>query len=492
MNLQDIYLISPEIGIAIVAAFVIIIDLFVSNKKVVPVVALVTLLIPLFLTIQLHLDTDVGSKTGFSGTFQVDDFAIFFKYLILGSTAIVILSSTQYARRFGGHQGEYYALILFSAAGMMLLASSMELITLYIALELTALPSAALAAFIRQRKSAEAGIKFLVLSAVSSAVLLYGMVLVYGLTGSSHLNEIASSITNNGLGSSPALLFGIVLITAGFGFKISAVPFQMWAPDVYEGAPTPVTGFLSVASKAAGFAIILRVFYTSFGLDNANIDWANMMAVLSAISMSVGNLIAIRQNNIKRMLAYSTVAQAGYLMVGLAAITALPGGDDNAGPIGVLFYLAGYAMTNLAAFSVVIAVSNKTNNDSINSFSGLARKSPLLAGAMALAMISLIGIPPTVGFMAKIYLFSAAMDTGLEWLAIVGVINSVISAYYYLRVVKVMFLSSPEENEKDSETSYGVGAVSAAVIAMAGTFLFGIYPEPILRIAHTAIDSLIG
>ena len=492
MNLQDIYLISPEIGIAIVAAFVIIIDLFVSNKKVLPVVALVTLLIPLFLTIQLHLDTDIGSKTGCSGTSQVDDLPIFFKYLILGSTAIVILSSTQYARRFGGHQGEYYALILFSAAGMMLLASSMELITLYIALELTALPSAALAAFIRQRKSAEAGIKFLVLSAVSSAVLLYGMVLVYGLTGSSHLNEIASSITNNGLGSSPALLFGIVLITAGFGFKISAVPFQMWAPDVYEGAPTPVTGFLSVASKAAGFAIILRVFYTSFGLDNANIDWANMMAVLSAISMSVGNLIAIRQNNIKRMLAYSTVAQAGYLMVGLAAITALPGGDDNAGPIGVLFYLAGYAMTNLAAFSVVIAVSNKTNNDSINSFSGLARKSPLLAGAMALAMISLIGIPPTVGFMAKIYLFSAAMDTGLAWLAIVGVINSVISAYYYLRVVKVMFLSSPEENEKDSETSYGVGAVSAAVIAMAGTFLFGIYPEPILRIAHTAIDSLIG
>ena len=492
MNLQDILLISPEIGVAIVAALVIIIDLLVSNKKILPVLTLVTLLIPLFFTIQLDLDIDSGSKTGFSGTFQVDDFAIFFKYLILGSTAIVVLSSTEYAKRFEGHQGEYYALILFSATGMMLLASSMELITLYIALELTALPLAALAAFIRERKSAESGIKFLVLSAVSSAVLLYGMVLVYGLTGTSHLTEIASSITDYGLESSPALLFGIVLITAGFGFKISAVPFQMWAPDVYEGAPTPVTGFLSVASKAAGFAVILRVFYTSFGLDSANIDWANMIAVLSAISMSVGNLIAIRQNNIKRMLAYSTVAQAGYLMVGLAAITALPGGDDNAGPIGVLFYLAGYAMTNLAAFSVIIAVTHKTNNDSISSFSGLAKASPLIAGAMTLAMISLIGIPPTVGFMAKIYLFGAAMDTGLEWLAIVGVVNSVISAYYYLRVVKVMFLSDPEKNGEDSKTSYGVGAVSAAVIAMAGTFLFGIYPAPILRIAHTAIDSLIG
>ena len=485
MTLHDIYLLSPELSVAILAAVVITVDLMVRNKRILPIIAFVGLLVPLYFSIQLW---DVGPKQAFSGTFQVDGFGLFFKYLVLGAAALVVLSSTEYEKRFGNHQGEYYALILFSATGMMLLASSTELITLYVALELTALPIAALAAFIRESRSAESGMKFLVLSAVSSAVLLYGMVLVYGFTGSSQLNEIGFQISKPGTDLSPALMLGIVLITAGFGFKIAAVPFQMWAPDVYEGAPTPVTGFLSVASKAAGFAVIIRVFYTAFEFDTLSIEWATMIAVLSALSMSVGNLIAIRQDNIKRMLAYSTVAQAGYLMVGLAAISTLPGGSDNAGPSGVLFYLAGYGMTNLTAFAVIIAVSNKTESDMIGTFAGLGRKSPFLASAMTLSMISLIGIPPTVGFMAKVYIFGAAMDTGLWWLVVIGVVNSAVSAYYYLRVVKVMYFSDIDESEP---LRPGVGVASAAFLAMAGTFIFGIFPSPIIAIAHKAVTSIL-
>ena len=486
MTLHDLYLLSPELSMVIIASGVIALDLLLKDKKILPVVALIGLLVPIFFGIRLWA---IHDEYAFFDTFRLDSFALFFKYLVIGATALVILSSTKYAEKFEHHQGEYYALILFSATGMMLLASSVEFITIYVALELTALPTAALAAFLRESRSAESGMKFLVLSAVSSAILLYGMVLIYGYTGTSHLSEIAIQISRIGIDSSPALIFGIVLITCGFGFKISSVPFQMWAPDVYEGAPTPITGFLSVASKAAGFAIILRVFYAFFEADSFDVEWANMIAILSAISMCVGNLIAIRQNNIKRLLAYSTVAQAGYLMVGLAAMSTLPGGEDNAGPAGILFYTAGYAMTNLTAFAVIIAVSSYTKDDRIDSFAGLAKKSPFLASAMTLAMISLIGIPPTVGFISKVYIFGSAMDTGLEWLVVVGVLNSVVSAYYYLRVVKVMFFSTTESTKSINS---GLGAVSATTIAMIATFAFGLYPTPIIELAQTAIKSIVS
>jgi NADH-quinone oxidoreductase subunit N len=411
---------------------------------------------------------------GFNDTVKVDDFSLFFKYVIILATGLVILSSTTYAKRFDKHQGEYYSLILLSATGMMLLASAIELITIYIALELTAFPTAALVAFIREKKSAESGVKFLILSAVSSAVLLYGMVLIYGFTGTTHLSEIGTVIANQlstseQITDNGVLLFSVILITAGFGFKISAVPFQMWAPDVYEGAPTPITGFLSVASKAVGFAIILRILYTVFENEALSSDWASMMAVLSAISMSVGNLIAIKQNNIKRMLAYSTIAQAGYIMVGLAAMagnTTL----NTSGPVGILVYLAGYTFTNLAAFAVITAVSEDSGDDSVDSFAGLIKKSP-------------------IGFMAKIYLFGAAVETNLTWLAIVGVVNSVVSAYYYLRVVKTMFIDSPDERH---EIHPNLGVLSASVISISGTVFFGFFPRPIIELARDAINTLIG
>jgi len=485
MELNDIYLLSPELSVAMVAAFVILADLIFRDKRILPIIAVLGLLIPGYFSVALSM---ADQSIGFFGTFKLDGFSLFFKYLILGSTATVILLSNEYAKRFENHQGEYYALILLSAAGMMLLASCIELITLYISLELTALPLVALSAFLRNPRSAESGVKFLILSAVSSAILLYGMVLIYGLTGTTQLPEIAEQLSEMTFASHPALMLGIILVTAGFGFKISAVPFQMWAPDVYEGAPTPITGFLSVASKAAGFAVILRVFYSIMESASFSVDWAHLIAVISVLSMTIGNLIAIRQTNIKRMLGYSTIAQAGYLMVGLAAITTLPGGDDLAGPSGILFYLAGYAMTNLTAFGVIIAVANLKENDLISSFSGLGRKSPLMAAALTLSMISLIGIPPTVGFMAKVYIFGSAIDTGFEWLAVAGVINSVVSAYYYLRVVKVMFLNN--ESSEPEVIRPGFGVSTAVSITTLGTFIFGIYPTPIIELAQNAIQSI--
>ena len=336
--------------------------------------------------------------------------------------------------------------------------------------------------------------KFLILSAISSAVLLYGMVIVYGFTGSTMLHDVASQLGKLTLSAdtpfgSPALLFGIALIIAGFGFKIASVPFQMWAPDVYEGSPTPITAFLSVASKAAGFAVILRVFYVAFSLELLSIEWSAIFAVLSVLSMSIGNLVAIRQNNIKRLLAYSTIAHAGYVMVGLAAIaTRTPDIQAGAGPSGVLFYLGGYAATNLAAFSAIIAISNRIGSDMIDDFAGMVRRAPYLAAVLALSMVSLIGIPPTVGFMTKVYIFGAAVDADLEWLVLAGVLNSAVSAYYYLRVVKVMYLSPPTDEEP---VSSGAAMRLAMLMTFAGVLFFGIYPAPLINLAKTAASVLL-
>ena len=432
---------------------------------------------------------------GMFNTLVVDKFSLFFKFLLIAAAGVVILSSTDYVKKFERFQAEYYALVLFATTGMMLLASTTELITIYISLELTALPIAALAAFMRNSRSTESGMKFLILSAISSAILLYGMVIVYGFTGTTSLPEIAQQIGSMELsGSTPfgsnALLFGIVLMIAGFGFKIASVPFQMWAPDVYEGSPTPITAFLSVASKAAGFAVILRVFYIAFPADTLSLDWSATFAVLSALSMTIGNLVAIRQDNIKRMMGYSTIAHAGYILVGLAAVaTRTPGAESSIGPSGVLFYLGGFAATNLAAFSVIIAISNRINSDQIDDYAGMARRAPILATVLTLSMISLTGIPPAVGFWAKIYLFGAAVEANLEWLVVIGVVNSVVSAYYYLRVVKAMFLSEPTSEER---VAFGLPMQLAVAIGFIGTLIFGIYPTPLLNLARSAAGALLS
>jgi NADH-quinone oxidoreductase subunit N len=456
---------------------VILLDLVIKQKKVLAAFSVVALAIPIAFTVMLWGE----SESSFGGMLVLDGFSLFFKFLILSIAALVIISSVDYVNKFARFQGEYYALILFSAGGLMLMASTGELISIYVALELSSISLYALVSFLKDSKSSEAGLKYMILGAISSAVLLFGMAFVYGLTGTTHLEQIAdkvSALVSSGqLWDSPALILGMILMVAGFGFKIASVPFQMWVPDVYEGAPTPITAYLSVASKAAGFAVILRVFYTAFGIPLLSDNWAMVFAVLGAISMTIGNVVALAQTNIKRMLGYSSIAHAGYLMVGLAAVSSL-------GRSGILFFLATYALANLGAFIAIIAISNKTGSDEISDYTGMARRSPVLALVLAFCLISLIGIPPTGGFIAKIYIFNAAIQQDLLWLVIIAVLNSVISAYYYLRVVKVMYIGTPASEEAVPSS---IPLRAALAITSLGVLLLGIYPWLVLRLAESAV-----
>ena len=484
--MEGAYQIAPELSVIGLGALVILVDLVVVRKGVLPFLTLIGLTVPLGLTL---LAWGNGAETGGAlfGAVVIDQFSLFFRVLIVGILALVVMASVDYVSQIRQLQGEYYGLLLFSGAGMMLLASATELISIYLALELTTLPIVALAAFLRNDRSTEAGIKMLLLSALSSALLLYGMILIYGFTGTTQLVGIAEEtrrVITDGVpfGTYP-LLLGTVLMVAGFGFKVSAVPFQMWVPDVYQGAPTPVAAYLSVASKAAGFAVILRVFYSAFEIFQT--DWSALFVVLSVLSMTVGNLVAITQRDIKRMLAYSTIAHAGYLMVGLASISRV--GEETLGPAGLLFYLVAYAVTNLAAFFAVSAISSKVESDEIDAYAGVSQRAPLLAAALGFALISLIGIPPTAGFMGKVFIFAAAVNSDLMWLVMVGMINSVVSAYYYLRVLRVMyFLPSPSVEGVASSPLFRL-ALGGAVL---GILVLGLIPGPLMDVAREAASVL--
>jgi len=477
----DFWLLSPELALCGIALLVILLDLFIEQKKMLAWISVVGLIIPIALTIALWGEREVS----FSGMLVVDDFSLFFKFVIFGIAALVILSSIEYVSKFARFQGEYYALVLLSAGGLALMASTGELISIYISLELASISLYALVAFLKDSKSSEAGLKYMILGAISSAVLLLGMAFIFGVTGTTHLDQILAQVGGLFSGSevqlwdNPALLFGIVLMVAGFGFKIASVPFQMWVPDVYEGAPTPITAYLSVASKAAGFAVVLRVFHAAFGDPVISGDWSMIFAVLGAISMTLGNVVAIAQTNIKRMLGYSSIAHAGYIMVGLAAVSTL-------GKSGVLFFLAGYALANLGAFIAIITISNKTGSDQISDYAGMARRSPMVAFILEFCLISLIGIPPSVGFMAKFYIFNAAIQQDLLWLVIVAVLNSVISAYYYLRVVKVMYLGEPSSEEAIPSS---IPLRAALAITSLGVLVLGVYPWLVLKLAETAVAA---
>ena len=480
MNLS---LFIPELILVAFAILVIVLDLFIRQKDLLALVSLAGLVIAGGITLAMW----GGSYPAiFNNMLAVDNFALFFKFLFLGVAFLIILASRDYVAKLANFQGEYYALILFSTLGMMLMAAATELISLYIALELTSISLYALVGFLKDRKSTEASLKYLLLGALASAVLLYGMALIFGFTGKTQLGEIAQvlqSMPPQTLMASPALILGIVLLISGFGFKIAAVPFHMWVPDVYEGAPTPITAYLSVASKAAGFAILLRVFFSAFGLpDWLSLNWGLIFAILAVISMTIGNIVAIPQTNIKRMLGYSSIAQAGYLMIGLATMGFSPVADVL-GRSGVLFFLASYALTNTGAFIAIIAISNKLNSDQIADYSGMIKRAPVMALALTLCLISLIGMPPAAGFMAKFYIFSAAVQHNLLWLVIIAVINSVISAYYYLRVVKVMWFGEAASEEKVPSSG---GLRLALVLCCFGVLLLGIIPGLVMGVAEFA------
>ena len=479
MNLE---LLAPELSLAATAVVLILLDLFIERKGVLAAVSIIGLAVSAGFAIALW-DTSDGA---FSNMVAVDNFALFFKLVFLGIAALVILASVDYVAKFRRFQGEYYALVVLSALGMMLMAASAELITIYIALELASISLYVLAGFLKDPKSTESAIKYLLLGATSSAVLLYGMALVFGSTGSTQLAGITQAIGDlgaTGVGDNPALMLGVVLMIAGFGFKIAAVPFQMWVPDVYEGAPTPIVGYLSVASKAAGFAVILRVFYGAFGVpDWLSLNWGLVFAVLAAVGMTVGNISALAQTNIKRLFGYSSIAQAGYLLVGLAAMgVAAP--TSTLSQSTVLFFLVSYAVANLGAFIAIIAITNKTGSDLIDDFSGMIKRSPVLALGLTLCLISLIGMPPAAGFMAKFYIFSAAVSNDLLWLVIIAVVNSVISAFYYLRVVRVMWLGEPASAEK--VPSSGALRVALALTCL-GVLFIGILPGFAMKAAEFA------
>jgi NADH-quinone oxidoreductase subunit N len=487
MIIGELRFLTPELSLLGFALVVILLDLFIKQKKVLAAVSIASVIVSAGFTVAMW---GTPSEAILNSLLAVDNFALFFKLLLLAAVGLVVLASQDYVNKFERFQGEFYAMVLISAVGMMLLVAAIDLIAIFVALELSGISLYVLTTFLKDKKSTEAGLKYLLLGAVASAVLLYGMALVFGFTGTTCLMCISyyvQGMPNVGLLSNPALLMGMVLLAAGFGFKIACFPFQMWVPDVYEGAPTPITAYLSVASKAAGFAVILRVFFVALGTpDWLSLNWGMMFAILSAITMTVGNVVAILQSNIKRMLGYSSIAQAGYLMVGLATV-GMAVGNDTVGQSGLLFFLMGYAVTNLGAFIAVIAISNKIDSDEINDYTGMGKRAPLLAAALTLCLISLIGLPPTVGLIAKIYIFSGAVQNGLLWLVIVAVINSCVSAFYYLRVVKVMWTGTPASEEK-VPSSWALRTALALCCLL--VLLLGIIPGIFVGFAQAAIGIL--
>lgn len=479
MNSLDI--VGPQIAVLAAAALVLLIDaLLPQQRRLLPFVALGGLAVSaIWTTVWVARD---DYQTAFAGTLSLDQYSVFFYFLFAGITATVVLASIDWVNREGRGQGEYYALVLTTCTGLMFLSASRDLITIYLALELSSIPQYILAGWGKDVRSSEAGLKYLLLGAVASALLLYGMALLYGVTGTTILPEIAQVIQANGETNRGVLVLAMALLIAGFGFKMAVVPFQMWVPDVYQGAPTPVSAFLSVGSKAAAFAVVTRIFFEGLGAKFLSDDWSMVFAVIAAISMTVGNVMAVVQTDIKRMLGYSSIAQAGNFMVGLAAI-AIAGQEFTLGASAVLFFLAAYAFTNLGAFVSVIAISQKIGSDQIKDYAGLWKRSPLLTVALALCLISLTGIPPTAGFWAKMYIFNAGIRADLVWLVVIGVLNSVISAYYYLSIARQMFLGDAPDS-RPIRTSPSI-RLSLGVTTL-GVFVFGVLPMPLISAAKDA------
>ncbi len=411
------------------------------------------------------------------GVMMLDRLGLIFKVLFLLAVAVVSLGSVEFASERLRHVGEYYGLLFFSALGMMLMASAGDLLTLYLGLELTTLSLYVLCAFAKSSpRSGEAGLKYIILGATSSAVYLYGASLLYGAFGTTQFGVIAGFLTL-GLDTGPAFAVGALFLLAAFGFKIAAVPFHMWAPDVYQGAPTPVTGFLSTASKTAGLAALVRVFLGP--ALTASDTWLVLVVALSALSMIVGNLLALTQTNIKRMLTYSGVAQAGYALIGIVALSPL-------GLMATTFFLLQYLFTNLGAFLIVTMVGSSEGDDQIASYRGLSLRNPLLAGSLLVLLLSLGGIPPLSGFWAKLFLFWAAAQEGLYGLILIGVLASVMSLYYYLSVARAMYIQPPVQTAPVTIKRFN----ALAVLICVAVVLLLAYPTPLLNLVNNASNNL--
>ena len=464
--------VTPEIFMTALALILLITDLFAKKKGFLAALSIVGVT-------GVALSMIGSSGTTFGGMFISDGYSSFFKLIFLVTAILSVLISVKYISTERINFGEYYSLILLSTLGMMIMASAADLIVLYLGLELMALSTYILAGFIRHDiKSNEAALKYFLLGAFSSAFLLYGISLIYGLTGTTDIYAIASHISEKGLIGNPALALSMSLFAVAFGFKIAAAPFHMWAPDAYEGAPTSITAFMSVGPKAAGFAVLGRVFMVAFA--SIKLEWAMVLIPLSILSMGIGNIVALAQTNIKRMLAYSSIAHAGYALLGVIVA-------NNEGLASMMTYLMIYAFMNMGAFAVIIMLRTEGfAGDKITDFEGLAKTHPFLSALMLIFMFSLTGIPPTAGFIGKLYVFMSAINAGYTWLVLVAVVFSVISAYFYLRIIMYMYMKEPKVKVATSQS--GTLAVALGLTAV-GVLVIGVFPSFLVKLARAALSG---
>ena len=473
-------LLGPEIALAITGMLVMFADAFRRElnlgRSALPGISVLGLVVALAATLY------VGDQTAdFARLVQIDNFTTFFRVLFIGVTLVLIIGSHEYIERHVSHVGEFYALLLFSTVGAMFMASARDLLTAYLAIEVLSFSLyVAVSLGKNDPRSGEAALKYVLLGGVASAMLLYGLSMLYGVAGSTQYSEIAASLAAGTDGFELPLLLGLALIIAGVGFKASAVPFHMWTPDAYEGAPMPITAYLSATSKAATFALILRWF--SGPLLPAIDDWQWMIAGIAVATMVVGNLVALQQRNIKRLLAYSSIGQVGFMLMAITAIS------DETGS-ALLLHLSGYLLTNLAVFMAIIAFYNQTGKEQIVDFRGLAQTNPYLALVITSGLFSLAGMPLLAGFLTKFILFQAVVSQGYTWLVLIALVASTISLYYYLQVIKQMYLYQPEggETQRWRLTPTGYLATGALLV---GVVWVGVYATPFYTVADRAIAPL--
>ena len=463
-NIESLLYFSPEILLVIFAAAVILLDLVVKDRESVAVVYLSLIgLVCVFAAVLITHFSFRNPVSLFFGMIRLDEFSTFFKILLLFATAATVLFSLRSEELDARLKGEYYALLLAITLGMFLMASSTNLLMIFISLETVSLTSYILAGFLTHNpRSSEAAFKYITYGAVASGTMLFGLSFLFGMAGSGDLGQISTQLTAllaSGEVAPLAVLIAITFVLAGVGYKIASVPFHMWSPDVYEGAPIPITAFLSVASKSAGFALFIRFFYAGFGNTELMqaVNWPFMLAIVSALTMTVGNLAALPQQNVKRLLAYSSIAHGGYLLMGGVLLT-------SEGIGAILFYLVVYLFMNLGAFYIVVLIANEEGTEMIDGYRGLSSRAPLVAVAMMIFLFSLTGIPPFAGFFGKWLLFAAVIEQGYYWLAFVGLLNSVVSLYYYARIVKAMFFEDADEETTDFSFSTGTFALLSVFV----------------------------
>ena len=481
MTQADFYTLLPVIVLTVWALVLLLVDLFIPKDRKGWTALLAAA--GLALTIGFVLSQSGQESYGFNGMVILDGFATFVNVLLLLSGLMGIALAYNYLKRMGIEQGEYYSLILFSVIGMMLMAQASDLIVVFIALELLSIPLYVLAAFASPKvESGEAGVKYFLLGAFSGSFVVYGIALVFGATGSTAFTGVATAALV-GEANIPLMLAGSALILVGFAFKVAAVPFHMWTPDVYEGAPTPVTAFMAAGAKIAGFAALMRVFATAFPTLAG--DLAPVLAALAALTMIVGNVTAVSQKNIKRMLAYSSIAHAGYILMAFVAF-----GSEEVSTSAIaagIFYLVAYALTNFGSWGIVIALETAEGKGlELEDYAGLGKTNPLMAAAMTVFMLSLIGLPPTLGLVGKFYLFRAVVAVDMYWLAIVGVLTSLISAFYYLRVVVIMYMHEGEP-KLVSEPWLNFSWVLMAAL----TVVLSLVPAPLFEWASNSLMRLL-